>query len=121
MKTIIGALTVAAIALGFAAGGLAADSEAKKEAKKPALKQCTGIVESCDATSIKVKAVKGGDIRTFVVDAKTRVSTADKKEAAITDIKCGDKVVVFYAEQDGKEIARRIAPPAPPKKKEEKK
>lgn len=117
MKSIASLLTVAALALAFAAPGVAADKEGKKEAKKPAFKQCTGVVEACDANCIKVKAAKGGETRTFVVDAKTKVSTADKKEAAISDIKCGDKVVVYFAEEGGKEVAKRIAPPPPPKKK----
>jgi len=117
MKSFITALALVAVSLAFTSTSFAA--EQKEGAKKTALKQLTGVVESCDASCIKIKGAK--ETKSFVVDAKTKVSTADKKEAAISDIKCGDKVTVYFAEQDGKEVAKRIGPPAAAKKKGEKK
>jgi Cu/Ag efflux protein CusF len=117
MKSFIAALTLVAVGLAFTSTSFAA--EKKEGAKKAPPKQLTGVVEACDAGCIKIKGRQ--ETKMFVVDAKTKVSTADKKEAAISDIKCGDKVTVFFAERGGQEVAVRIAPPAPPKKKVEKK
>ncbi len=113
MKSFIAALTLVAVSLAFTSASFAADK--KEGAKKPAGKQLTGVVEACDAGCIKVKGRQ--ETKMFVVDAKTKVSTADKKEAAIGDVKKGDKVTVFFAEDGDKCIAKRIGPPAAGKKK----
>jgi len=113
MKSFIAALTLVAVSLAFTSASFAA--EKKEGAKKAAAKQFTGVVEACDAACIKVKGRQ--ETKMFVVDAKTKVATAANKAAAIGDVKCGDKVTVFFAEDGGKLIAKRIAPPAAPKKK----
>lgn len=107
MKSIIRITTLAtmvAVGLAFATSSFAAD---KKEGdKKAALKQFTGVVDSCDAACVKVK--KGEESKMFSVTEKTKVVTADKKEAAIADLKAGDKVQISYAEDGDKAIAKRI-------------
>ncbi|MBM3858509.1 MAG: hypothetical protein FJ395_02535 [Verrucomicrobia bacterium] len=113
MKAFIAACTLVAVSLAFTSASFAA--EKKEDAKKAAPKQLTGVVESCDAACIKIKGAK--ETKMFTVNAKTKVATAANKEAAIGDVKCGDKVTVFFVEQGGKEVAVRIAPPAAPKKK----
>jgi Cu/Ag efflux protein CusF len=118
MKSLIAAISLVAVSLALASPSFAADK--KEGEKKAAPKQFTGVVDSCDAACIKVK--KGDDCKAFVVNDKTKVATADKKEAAIADIKAGDKVLVSYAEDGDKLVAKRICPPAAAgKKKEEKK
>lgn len=95
--------TLVAVGLAFATS-----TRAEEKKKGPAPKQFTGIVESCDAGCIKVK--KGEESKMFTVNAQTKVSVADKKEAAIADVKAGDKVVVLFAEDGGQAVAKRIMP-----------
>ncbi len=108
MKSLIAALTMVAMGLAYTGTGFAADKPEKKEGKKPevATKQFTGTVESCDAACIKVK--KGEETKTFTVNEKTKVATAEKKEGAIGDIKAGDKVTVLYAGEGDTAVAKRI-------------
>jgi hypothetical protein len=118
MKSFIAAVTLVAVSLAFTSASFAA--EKKEGAKKAApQKQFTGVVEACDAGCIALKSAK--ESKKFVVNEKTKVATADKKEAAIGDVKCGDKVTVFFAEDGDKLVAKRIGPPPPSKKKAEKK
>ena len=107
-------VSVVAVGLAFASTTFAAD---KPDKPKPHV--FTGVVDSCDAGCIKIK--KGDDCKMFVVTEKTKVVTADKPEAAIADIKAGDKVTVTFVEDGDKLIAKKIGPPATPKKKVEEK
>jgi len=119
MKSFITALTLVAVSLAFTSAGIAAEkgpADKSPAKKKAAQKQFTGVVEACDAGCIKVKSAK--ESKMFAVNDKTKVATADKKEAAIADVKCGDKVTVLFAEDGDKLIAKRIGPPAPAKKKQ---
>jgi Cu/Ag efflux protein CusF len=107
------ALSIAAVALAFAAP-VRGEEAAKPE--KPKKHQWTGTIESIDASAGTVTLKKGEESKAFKVGDKTKYSTADKKEAALGDLKMGDKVTVWYTEDAGGMMAARIAPPEPPKK-----
>src|SRR6266404_843112 len=55
-------------------------------------------LEACPTTGTAV-IKKGMDSKNFKIGEKTKYATADKKDAAVTDIKVGDKVKVTYAEE----------------------
>jgi hypothetical protein len=103
------ALGIAALALSFTGTVQAQDTSTSTNAPAPAPKlkptrhQFTGEVASIDAKAGIVIVKKGStDSKTFKIVDKTRYSTADKpKDAALTDIKVGDKVLVHYTEEDG--------------------
>ncbi|HUJ11810.1 MAG TPA: DUF5666 domain-containing protein [Verrucomicrobiae bacterium] len=110
-------LGVIAVALACAAPVRAEESAAKPEkAKKHTF---TGMIESVDATAgtVVVKGSKNQETKTFKVGEKTKYSTAEKKEAALADLKTGEKVTVAYTEEDGTLMAHKIAPPQSHKKK----
>jgi Cu/Ag efflux protein CusF len=115
----ITAASLVAVALAFAAPVGA--EEAKKEAKaeKPKAHQFTGEISAVDIAgkAVTVKN-KDGETKVFVLTEKTKVGTAENKAAELKDLKVGDKVTVRFMEEDGKNVAQRIGPPAPPKKKE---
>ena len=113
---VVTALSIAAVALAFAAP-VRGEEEAAKPAK-PKKQQWTGTIESIDASAGIVTLKKGEESKAFKVGGKTKYSTADKKEAALGDLKMGDKVTVWYTEDAGGMMAARIAPPESYKKKE---
>ena len=117
------ALGIAALALSFAAPVRAADeaAPAPTKAEKPRPRQFTGIVESIDAKAGSVIVKKDTKSESFKIGEKTKYSTLDKKEAAVTDIKVGDKVTVWYTEDAGVMTAVKIAPPKSAVKKEKEK
>jgi Cu/Ag efflux protein CusF len=90
------ALSIAAVAFAFTAPVRAQD--ATTPPPKPKRQQFTGLIES--------------------IDAKAETVIVKKEEAAITDIKVGDKVKVSYTEDNGVATAHRIGPPDAPKKTE---
>jgi hypothetical protein len=110
------ALGIAALALSFAGPVRAADEPAKPE--KPKKHQWTGLVESIDAKAGTAIVKKDTESKTFKIDDKTKYSTLDKKEAAVTDIKVGDKVTVVYTEEGGVLTAHKIGPTDTAKKKQ---
>ncbi|HVM60602.1 MAG TPA: DUF5666 domain-containing protein [Verrucomicrobiae bacterium] len=115
------ALGVAALALSFTGLVQAADTSTPSNAAAPAptppkRHQYTGEVSAIDAKAGTVIVKKGEDSKTFKIGDKTKYATADKKDAALADIKVGDKVTVMYTEEDGVLTAHRIAPPKAPKK-----
>jgi Cu/Ag efflux protein CusF len=109
-------LSIAAVALAFAAP-VRGEDEAAKPAK-PKKHQFTGMIESVDAAAGTVSIKKGEETRTFKVGDKTKYNTADNKEATLADLKTGEKFTVYYTDQDGTLIANKIAPPESSKKKE---
>lgn len=111
-------LSIAAVALAFAAPVRGQEAAAKPE--KPKRHTFTGMIESVDAAAGTVIVKKDQDSKTFKVGEKTKYSTADKKDAAIADLKVGDKVAVAYTEDGGTLMAHKIAPPESSKKKEKK-
>jgi|GEM_PF-6429485 len=114
MKSFIAVLTMIAVSLALTSTSFAAE----KGAKKAAPPHLTGIVEKCADCCIKIKDAKTGEVKTFMNNDQTKVATADKKVAAFSDVKPGDKVTVYYAEEGGKCVTKRIAPPPAPKKKQ---
>ena len=106
---------IAALALSVAAPVRAADEAAPP---KPKRHQFTGIVESIDAKAGTAIVKKDTESKTFKIGEKTKYSTVDKKEAAVGDIKVGDKVTVSYTEEGGALIAHKIGVPASVAKKE---
>jgi Cu/Ag efflux protein CusF len=112
-------LGIAALALSFTglvqAQGTSTNAPATAPAAKPKPQrhQYIGLITSIDskAGSVIVKK-EGAESKTFKIVEKTRYATADKKDAALTDIKVGDKVTVWYTEEDGVLTAHRIGPPA---------
>lgn len=66
-----------------------------------------GTVSAVSATSITVQS-KDGYAATYVVDAKTKVRQA-KEQAAIADVKTGDKVRVVGVKDGSTVTATRIA------------
>jgi Cu/Ag efflux protein CusF len=111
---------ITALAFSFAAPVRAAD-EAASAPPKPKRHQFTGIIESIDAKAGSAIVKKDTESKTFKIGEKTKYSTVDKKEAAVTDIKVGDKVLVSYTEEGGVLTAHKIGVPAVPAKKEKEK
>jgi Cu/Ag efflux protein CusF len=107
-------LSIAAIALAFAAP--VRGQEAAPKPEKPKRHAFTGIIQSVDAAAGTVIVNKDKESKTFKVGDKTKYSTADKKEAALADLKAGDKVTVAYTEDAGVLTAHKIAPPESKKK-----
>jgi len=110
-------LSIAAVALALAAPVRGEEPAAKPE--KPKKQQFTGEITKVDAAakSVTLKNAKGEE-KTFTLTEKAKISTKDKEAAELSDLKAGEKVVAHYTMQDGKAMASKIAPPAPPKKKE---
>jgi Cu/Ag efflux protein CusF len=65
--------------------------------EKVKVKQITGEVAAVDAAA-----------KTLVVKGKKTEVTVTADEKALVDIKAGDKVVVKYTEQDGKNVAKSV-------------
>jgi hypothetical protein len=109
-------LSIAAIALAFAAPVRGQEAAAKPEKMAP--KHFTGVIQSADATAGVVVKNNKDVTKTFKVGDKTKYSTADKKEAALADLKVGEKVTVAYTEEAGVLTAHKIGVPESAKKKE---
>ncbi|MBM3859544.1 MAG: hypothetical protein FJ395_07840 [Verrucomicrobia bacterium] len=108
-RSFIAVLTLGALSLVFTTASFAAEKKGK--GKKAATTSFTGVVEACDSGSIKIRGLT--ESKTFVVNDNTMVATADKKEAAIGDVKCGTTVTVFFfVGPRGRSIAKTIAPTA---------
>jgi Cu/Ag efflux protein CusF len=114
------ALGIAALAFSFTVPVRAQDATTTPPPKPEKAKRqaFTGLIESVDAKAGTVIVKKGTESKTFKLGDKTKYSTADKKEAALADIKVGDKVKVGYTEENGVATAHRIGPPDVPKKTE---
>jgi Cu/Ag efflux protein CusF len=107
-------LSIAAVAFAFTAPVRA--EEGTTPPPKAKKQQFTGLIESIDAKAGTVIIKKGTESKSFKIGEKTRYATTDKKEAAITDIKVGDKVKVAYSEENGVATAHKIGPPDTAKK-----
>jgi Cu/Ag efflux protein CusF len=108
-------LGIIAVAMAFAAPVRGEEAAAKPE--KPKRHQFTGVIESVDAAAGTVIVKKDQESKTFKVGEKTKYSTADKKDAALADLKTGEKLTVVYTEEGGTLMAHKIAPPQSHKKK----
>ena len=121
MKSLIRIATVAAIvAVGLAFASTSFAKEKGEKAAKPAAHVFTGVIDSIDATGNTLAVKKGDESKTFSVNGDTKISTADKKEAALADLKAGDKVMVSFVETDGKLVAKKIGVAAAGKKEKKK-
>jgi hypothetical protein len=81
-------------------------------APKPKRQQFTGLVELIDDKAGTIVVKKGSESKAFKIGEKTKYSTTDKpKDAALTDIEVGDKVLVHYTEEDGVLTAHHIGVP----------
>ena len=109
------ALSIAAVAFSLAAPVRAQDAP---KPEKPKRHQFTGVIESIDAKAGSAIVKKDTESKTFKIVEKTKYSTIDKKEAALADIKVGDKVTVTYTEEGGVLTAHKIGVPESVKKKE---
>jgi Cu/Ag efflux protein CusF len=111
-KALLSAVAVA-VALAFALPVHAQDA-AKPE--KPKSHNFTGEITKIDATSITLKNSKGEE-KSFSVGAKVKVAVEGKEAAELKDLKVGDKMKVTYSEEEGKNVAHKIASPDATKKK----
>jgi Cu/Ag efflux protein CusF len=110
-------LSIAAVALTTSVRAQDTNAPAAKPAR-PERKQFTGVIESIDSKAETVIVKKGTASETFKIGEKTKYATVDKpKDAALTDIKVGDKVTVYYTtDASGVLIAHKIGVPASAKK-----
>lgn len=113
------AVSLAAVALAFAVPARAEEKAPKAE--KPKAHDFTGTIESTDAAAgtVTVKNRKD-ETKTFTCDAACKYRTNDKKDAAMSDFKVGDKVRISYTEEDGKMVCHRMEQPKPKKDTEKK-
>jgi Cu/Ag efflux protein CusF len=116
MKRVLLSAMAAAVALTFALPVRA--EETAKPAKLPR-HAFTGEITKIDATSVTLKNNKGEE-KAFTVGAKVKVVVTGKEAAEMKDLKVGDKMTVSYTEEEGKNVAHRIASPDSMKKKEKK-
>lgn len=114
------AASLVAFAIVFVSPARAEEEKTGDSAKKPRPKDYTGEVASVDAAAKTITIKKKDETKTFSLAEDAKVSTADKKEAALADIKAGDKVHLKYREVDGKLVASRVGPPKPKKEDKEK-
>ncbi|MEI6084832.1 MAG: hypothetical protein WCS70_11070 [Verrucomicrobiota bacterium] len=113
MKKAALAVIAAIVAVTFALPAFAEDAKPEKPKKR----EFTGEVTAVDAAAKTVTLKnKDGESKTFAA-AAAKIATADKKVGELTDLKVGDKVKANYTEEGGKNVASKIAPPAPPKEK----
>jgi Cu/Ag efflux protein CusF len=113
------AVSLAAVALALALPARA-EEEGGKKAEKPKRHEFTGTIESMDAATSTVVIKKKDETKTFTCAPDCKMRTADKKEAALSDFKVGDKVLCSYTEEDGKNICHKMGPPRAKKEKGEK-
>lgn len=108
MKSLIRIVAVAAVAaIAFTSTSFAAKEKGAK-AGKTAVPVFAGLVDALDVAANTLTVKKGEESKTIAVNGETKIATADKKEAALADLKVGDKVVVQYVEVDGKLTAKSI-------------
>jgi Cu/Ag efflux protein CusF len=95
-----------ALAFIFVLAATSVTFAAEKQAA-PAEMKIRGNITAVDANAmtITVKGKKG--IVTVVVDDKTEFKLGKDKKA-MSDLKVGDKVKIFYLEADGKNTAKSI-------------
>ena len=115
MKKFLYAVAAMAVVLAVT---LPARAQGDKKAEKPTKHAFTGEITKIDGTSVSVKNNKAEE-KVFAAD-KAKIHTKGKDASELTDLKVGDKVTVSYTEEDGKNVAHRIAPPDAPKKKDKK-
>ena len=78
----------------------AAKTEASAKASRKSLRQFTGVVTALDKTSITVE--KGGK------KPKTMTFTRHAEMSTVGDVAREAKVTVFYRDEDGRPVARKV-------------
>ena len=110
----IATLSVVAVALTFA--GVVRAQEAAPKAKAPKTHSANGEITALDAKAGTLSIKKHDEtVETFMIAKDCKVSTADKKDATVADLKVGDKVTVAYTGEAGAMVAQKIGPPRTPK------
>src|SRR5262245_35801071 len=100
MKTYCKSLVVAAVTSLFTLPGWAAGYDEKPGAKDGGY-TVTGTIEKIDSVghSLTIKgAVKS---KTFKMANDATITTTAKTDAALSDLKVGDKIIVTYEERNG--------------------
>src|SRR2546425_664898 len=100
-------VSLVAVALALALPARAADKPEKEKAKRH---QLTGVIESVDSKASMLKVKKGSETVELSCAANCKYSTKDKEMATIDDLKAGDKVMVIYGEEGGKNVAHKVGP-----------
>ena len=115
----VAASSLIAVALAFTLP-VQAQTNTESKAAKPKSQQFTGTIDSIDSKAGTITVKQKDKSETFKIGDKTKYSTTDKKEAALTDFKVGDKVTVAFTSEAGQMIAHKISVPAEKKAKEKK-
>lgn len=103
-------LSLVALTVWFAAPVQAAKDPNKP---KPEPVSVSGTIEAVDGTAGTLTVKTDTDSKSFTASPKCKVKTADKKkDATLSDLKVGDKVMVQYTEKKNKLTAVAIAPQA---------
>lgn len=69
----------------------------------------TGTVTCVNAQDNTLRGKRGFFTKTFDLGGKCPISTVDKKEAALSDLRPGERVTIHYQDVEGVLVARRIA------------
>ena len=109
----IATLSVVAVVLTFTSIVRAEGAAKNTAAAKPKAPSATGEIATVDAKAGTLSIKRGDATLTFTIAKDCKVSTAGKKEAAVTDLKVGDKVTVAYTEEGGVKVAQKIKPHVP--------
>jgi len=87
------------LAMGFLLAGLATAHEGHEH-------KSMGTVTTVKAGELEIKTTEGQSL-TLLLDKETKYKKA-KAQAALTDLKAGDRVAVSYVEKEGKKHARLV-------------
>ena len=101
------AVVVALIAWTFSFPSRAEDGKASKLQEKP-LRAFDGEITSIEKVAKAVTVRKFPVSKTFLVAVTCKITTSDKPDAALNDLKVGDKVKVKYEEEKDGLVARQI-------------
>lgn len=100
-------ITLAAVALAFAPGARAAE-KAEAKAEKPKMHQYTGVIESIDAQAGTLTVKKKDETKSFNLCPKCKYAVPAKEGATAADFKTGDKVMLAYVEEGGKNVCKKL-------------
>jgi len=95
-------VTTLAVALVFAAPSFAGSTKDKAD-------HCKGTITVIDGAKGSVKVINSeGKEKTFIVPDKIQITTADKSDATLADLKVGDTVKVTFTTSAFKHTATKI-------------
>jgi Cu/Ag efflux protein CusF len=114
----IAVLSVVAIALTFACAVSAQEGTAPAKPKAtPKPPSASGEITAVDAKAGTLSIKNKDGVLNFTIAKDCKISTADKPDATVSDLKVGDKVRVVYSEEAGAKVAQKIGLPKTPKPK----